>query len=88
MFIKIIKCLKLFRLLTSLLLILLIALRKADEEDSNLSIFDLSNKKSENFIEEIVLNIKLFLRIHHFRYIPAPPRIRIYQQRLYSMHVM
>lgn len=54
MFIKIMKCLKLFRLLTSLLLILLIALRKADEEDSNLSIFDLSNKKSENFIDMII----------------------------------
>lgn len=54
MLIKIIQFLKIFRLFISLLLLLLIFLRKADEEDSNLSIFGLSSKKSEKFIDKII----------------------------------
>jgi preprotein translocase subunit SecG len=52
--IKFLKSLKIFRLFISLLLLLLIFFRKADEEDSNLSIFGLTNKKSERFIDKLI----------------------------------
>ena len=52
--IKFLKSLKIFRLFISLLLLLLIFFRKADEEDSNLSIFGLSTKKSETFIDTVI----------------------------------
>jgi protein translocase SecG subunit len=63
-FIQYIKILTPFRLIISFLLIILILLRKADEEDLNLSIIPFSDfQKSDNFIDKIIWSLILIFFI-------------------------